>query len=211
MKKRKRMESAAELLSKTYEQHWAHARHVESERLSFTNIYFTIIVATLGSTYVIIQRDGVFSSYMLIPGIIILISSLCGFFMALTLRAPFVAHMEYAKKMLRNNNLSEYWAYGEYYSELKPRVTFHGIFLILFAFFAFVGTFISSCAIFPYFVQFISSHLVELSTITATKVTTILSTITAIIVVLYLFNEFRKSCKKEEAFKNKVNPKKERY
>lgn len=81
-----------ELLKSVYEQHWLHARHLENERLWFTNIYILIVGALLAYTFES-GKAGFWSWPILI---IIFVLSLAGFFMCHSLRIPSYYHSRMA-------------------------------------------------------------------------------------------------------------------
>jgi len=81
-----------EVLKSIYEQHWLHARHVENERLWFTNIYILIVGVLLAYTFG--KSETSFWSWSILA--IIFILSLAGFFMCHSLRIPFVYHTKMA-------------------------------------------------------------------------------------------------------------------
>lgn len=80
------------LLTSIYEQHWLHARHVENEKLWFTNIYILIVGVLLAYTFE--SGKAGFWSWPILA--IVLALSLAGFFMCHSLRIPFVYHTKMA-------------------------------------------------------------------------------------------------------------------
>jgi len=82
-----------ELLKAVYEQHWLHARHVENERLWFTNI-FAVIVAGLLAFMFTSENNGTPNLFAVYGGLLILGLSLLGYFLCLSWRAPFFMRTE---------------------------------------------------------------------------------------------------------------------
>lgn len=92
-----------------YEQHWLHARHVENERLWFTNIFVIVtggLIALIG--YMLASgasEDQPLSSLLsaFLVGIpsLILVLSVIGYFLCVSWRAPFVEHTTLVTKMLQ--------------------------------------------------------------------------------------------------------------
>ncbi|MCK4387185.1 MAG: hypothetical protein KAW00_00300 [Dehalococcoidia bacterium] len=77
-----------ELLKSVYEQHWLHARHVENERLWFTNIYVVATGVLLAYTF---GRNG--SAFWPWPILVpVFILSVAGFLMCHSMRIPFCFH-----------------------------------------------------------------------------------------------------------------------
>ena len=123
-----------ELLKSIYEQHWLHARHVENERLWFTNIFALIVAGLLA--FLATTNNGVLSESARYAGYFILILSIVGYVFCLTLRAPFVAHTEKAKKLLEDSRLLEYDPYQpeEIYRIIKIGwLSTHELFLYFYA------------------------------------------------------------------------------
>jgi len=81
-----------ELLQRVYEQNWLHARHVENERLWFTNIYFIAVGGSLAFTF---EKGaaGFWPWPILIP---VFIFSMLGFFMCHHMSIPFLYHSRIA-------------------------------------------------------------------------------------------------------------------
>ncbi len=77
-----------ELLQSVYEQHWLHARHVENERLWFTNIYMVAVGGLLA--YRFVGGDNVFWPWPILVPVFIL--SMAGFFMCHSMGIPFCFH-----------------------------------------------------------------------------------------------------------------------
>lgn len=81
-----------ELLKSIYEQHWLHARHLENERLWFTNIYVLITGGLLAYTF---NSNGAhFWPWPIL--LIVFILSLAGLFMSHSLGIPFYYHSRMA-------------------------------------------------------------------------------------------------------------------
>ncbi|MBA7494327.1 hypothetical protein ES702_04902 [subsurface metagenome] len=81
-----------ELLKSVYEQNWLHARHVENERLWFTNIYVIAVGGLLAYTF---GRSG--SAFWPWPILILVfIFSMAGFLMCHSMRIPFLFHSRIA-------------------------------------------------------------------------------------------------------------------
>lgn len=110
-----------ELLKSVYEQHWLHARHVENERLWFTNIYILIIGALLAYTFG--RGEAGLWPWSILA--IVLTISLIGFFMCYSLRIPFIYHTEMADTI----QIKE-WNLPYNYLKYKPSklIHFHVVF-----------------------------------------------------------------------------------
>ncbi len=81
-----------EHLRSVYEQNWLHARHVENERLWFTNIYLVAIGVLLAYGF---EKHG--SDFWPWPVlIVVLILSCAGFFMCHSMGIPFLFHSRVA-------------------------------------------------------------------------------------------------------------------
>lgn len=122
-----------ELLKSVYEQHWLHARHVENERLWFTNI-FGIIVA--GLLAFLSTTDGeALPQFALFVGSFVFILSTLGYFFCLSWRAGFVEHTTLALKMLEVSPLKRYAPYtSEAFGKIKVGwITAHELFLYFYA------------------------------------------------------------------------------
>jgi len=121
-----------ELLKSIYEQHWLHARHVENERLWFTNIFVLIVaglLAFLGTT-----DKQLLPLFALFIGGFIFILSMLGYLLCLTWRAPFLEHTTLARKMLEDSLLEGYVPYTtKAFKKLKGRITAHKLFLHFYA------------------------------------------------------------------------------
>jgi len=83
----------AENLRRVYEQNWLHARHIENERLWFTNIYAVVMAASLA----LMSEKGLIWPL----ATFLLILSLLGFFMCYALRGPFIQHSRMSEIILR--------------------------------------------------------------------------------------------------------------
>lgn len=132
-----------ELLKSVYEQHWLHARHVENERLWFTNIFALIVaglLAFLGTT----EDKELLPQFAIYVGYFIFILSLLGYFVCLTWRAPFVEHTTLANKLLEDSQLKKYIPYtSKAYRRIKIGwITAHELFLYFYALMASGGLFL---------------------------------------------------------------------
>lgn len=117
------------LLKSVYEQNWLHARHVENERLWFTNIYVIAVAGLLAYTF----RKGEATFW---PWPILVISSifsLAGFLMSHSLVIPFLHHSRTA-----NSIQIKEWQLN--YSSLLPRgkfvsfsAVFHWLYILMFS------------------------------------------------------------------------------
>lgn len=123
-----------ELLKSIYEQHWLHARHVENERLWFTNI-FALIVAGLIAFLSTVENEELFSRFAVYAGCFIFILSILGYFFCLTWRAPLVEHITLANRMLKDALLKRYAPYvSEVYKKIKVGwISAHELFLYFYA------------------------------------------------------------------------------
>jgi len=120
-----------ELLKAVYEQHWLHARHVENERLWFTNI-FAVIVAGLLAFIFTSENNGTPNLFAVYGGLLILGLS--------PWRAPFFMRTEIAEKILRNNQLEIYSSFPPEYRKIKPLwISAHELFLYFYALIAAAG------------------------------------------------------------------------
>ena len=122
-----------ELLKSIYEQHWLHARHVENERLWFTNI-FVLIIAGLFAFLSKIPAEGETLPILHVSAVgFILLLALLGYVLCLAWRAPFVEHTTLAREMVEQYpELKDYAAYTrpEIYRIIKVGwVTAHQLFL----------------------------------------------------------------------------------
>lgn len=120
-----------ELLKSVYEQHWLHARHVENERLWFTNIFGMIVAGLLAFLSTVETTD--LPLFAKLAGSFIFILSILGYFLCLTWRAPFVEHTTLARQMAEQYpELKDYVAYTrpETYRIIKVSwITAHQLFL----------------------------------------------------------------------------------
>lgn len=123
-----------EFLKSIYEQHWLHARHLENERLWFTNI-FALIVAGLLAFLGTIDNEELLSLFAIYAGYFIFILSLLGYFLCLTWRAPFVEHTTLVNRMLKDLELERYAPYiSKAFRRIKIGwVTAHELFLYFYA------------------------------------------------------------------------------
>jgi len=123
-----------ELLKSIYEQHWLHARHVENERLWFTNI-FALIVAGLVAFLGTVKDKELLSLFAIYAGGFIFILSILGYFLCLTWRAPFVEHTTLARKMVEDSLLKRYGhSADEVYRKIKIGwISAHELFLYFYA------------------------------------------------------------------------------
>jgi len=124
--------ASEELLKSIYEQHWLHARHVENERLWFTNIFGVIVAGLLAFLGTVKPTD--LSLFAKFAGSFIFILSMLGYLLCLTWRAPFLEHTTLARKMLEDSQLEIYAPYTtEAFRKLKGRVNAHKLFLHFYA------------------------------------------------------------------------------
>lgn len=136
-------QTGAELLKAVYEQHWLHARHIENERLWFTNI-FGVITAGLLAVLFTSGGHSVPNVFAICVGGTILILSLAGYWLCVTWRAPFIEHTTLANKIFKNIELQQYVPYiSPAYRKMKVGwVSAHELFLYLYSFMAGVSLFI---------------------------------------------------------------------
>ena len=107
-----------ELLKSIFEQHWLHARHVENERLWFTNI-FGVIVAGLLAFLGTVEATNL-ALFATFTGSFIFVLSILGYFLCLSWRAPLVEHTTLAHKMLEADSiLRRYIPYAKGYETIK--------------------------------------------------------------------------------------------
>lgn len=128
-----------ELLKSIYEQHWLHARHIENERLWFTNIFALIVAGLLA--FLGKELSSLFAIY---AGCFIFILSMLGYALCITWRAPFVEHVTLAYKMLEDALLKRYAPYtAEAFKIIKIGwITAHELFLYFYALMAGAGLFL---------------------------------------------------------------------
>ncbi len=131
-----------ELLKSIYEQHWLHARHVENERLWFTNI-FALIVAGLLSFLATVDRQ-LLPLFAIYAGCFIFILSMLGYFLCLSWRAPFVEHTTLANQVLKDLELKRYAPYtSQVWKRIKLGwITAHELFLYFYALMASMAVFL---------------------------------------------------------------------
>jgi len=125
-----------------YEQHWLHARHVENERLWFTNIFVIVtggLLALIG--YILASGAGedqplswLLPAFLYGTPSLVLVLSIIGYFLCISWRAPFVEHTALLTKMLQEypGFYIEYgtWARQDLYKLIKLRwITTHELFL----------------------------------------------------------------------------------
>lgn len=93
-----------------YEQHCLHARHVENERLWFTNVIVIVVAALLAGLTAVWRISGAGEPLippliniiaLVIPVLIIVLAAL-GCLMMIVWRAAFIEHSTLAKEMLKN-------------------------------------------------------------------------------------------------------------
>lgn len=130
-----------ELLTSIYEQHWLHARHVENERLWFTNIFALIVAGLLAF---LSTTDGkTLPQFALFVGGFIFVLSILGYLLCITWRAPFVQHTILADKILEDSLLKRYSPHPKGYEKIKIGwITAHELFLYFYALMAGVGLFL---------------------------------------------------------------------
>ena len=95
-----------ELVKSIYEQHWLHARHVENERLWFTNIFAVIFAGTLA-----VIKGKLFDKSSL--PVIVFLMALSGFGVLFSLKIDsiFKTHTRAAKQIVDMYGLSEMWTH----------------------------------------------------------------------------------------------------
>lgn len=123
-----------EMLKSVYEQHWLHARHLENERLWFTNIFGVIVAGLLAFMGTV--GDTNLSQFVKYTGFFIFTLSLLGYFLCITWRAAFVEHTTLANKILKRDALlSIYAPYStSVYKKIKIGwVTAYELFLYFYA------------------------------------------------------------------------------
>ena len=126
-----------ELLRAVYEQHWLHARHVENERLWFTNI-FGVVVAGLLAFMFTLENNGTPNLFGVYGGLFIFVMSLLGYFLCLSWRAPFIEHTTLPVLILKDKELNNYAPYNtEAFRKIKPGwISSHELFLYFYGFMA---------------------------------------------------------------------------
>ena len=92
-----------DLVRAIYEQHWLHIRHVENQRLWFTNIFVILCGGSL-----IVMRGALFDkvNWPIIGFLMVL--SLIGLFFCLRIQSVFNAHKDAAGLILRRYSLDHY-------------------------------------------------------------------------------------------------------
>ncbi len=126
------------LLKSVYEQHWLHVRHVENERLWFTNI-FGVIVAALIAVRLWSGEQAAPDWYAVFAGFFISGLALAGYVFCLVWRPPFVEHSTLANRMLTDKQLGRYAPYlSTHYERLKSYkwlgwLSAHELFLYFYA------------------------------------------------------------------------------
>ena len=121
---------------KIYEQHWVHARHVENERLWFTNIFVVIMGALLAILGSDMLKNNANEHMVIVISSVGLVLSLLGYFLVVSWRAPFVEHTTLAIRMLQEDgDLAKYAPYtSEHFAKLKfGWITAHELFLYFYA------------------------------------------------------------------------------
>lgn len=136
------VEDRTELLKAVYEQHWLHARHVENERLWFTNI-FGVVVAGLLAFLGTADAESL-PLLAKLTGAFIFALSVLGYLLCLIGRVPFVVHTEMTEKTLRHKQLEMYSSYPPGFSKVKLFwISAHELFLYFYALMAGGGSFIA--------------------------------------------------------------------
>ena len=125
-----------DLVRAIYEQHWLHMRHVENQRLWFTNIFAILCGGSL-----IVMRGGLFdeANWPIIGFLMVL--SLIGLFFCLRIQSVFNAHNSVAELILKRYGLEHYLAkYPKTVARKYFRLSllFPTFFLLCFCFFLFV-------------------------------------------------------------------------
>lgn len=92
------------LLATIYEQHWLHARHVENERLWFTNVYAIVLAGALSllSEHVSLEFNVAVLSFLMLL-------SLIGILFSLKVKLVFIWHTREAHKIIKDHGFIEYW------------------------------------------------------------------------------------------------------
>ena len=131
-----------DLLKSIYEQHWLHARHVENERLWFTNIFGVIVAGLLA--FLGTSEAANLALFAKFAGPFILILAMLGYLLCLSWRAPFVEHTILANKLLGADLwLKEYASYRPGYEGIKFfQISAHELFLYFYALMAGGGLFL---------------------------------------------------------------------
>lgn len=132
-----------ENLRRVYEQNWLHARHVENERLWFTNIYAVVMAGSLA----LMSEKGLIWPL----ATFLLVLSLLGFFMCHALRMPFIRHSRISEIILRREwQLKDYSGFYprtkqpedklEKSGEVRKGVSLNEVFYVFYM----LGTFVSA-------------------------------------------------------------------
>lgn len=94
-------EQKPENLRKVFEQHWLHGRHVENERLWFTNVYAIL----WGGSLAFMSQQGISTAL----AIFLLVLSYLGLLVCHSLRLAFIEHTRLAEIILRQEwQLTDY-------------------------------------------------------------------------------------------------------
>ncbi len=125
-----------DLVRAIYEQHWLHARHVENQRLWFTNIFAILCGGSLA-----VMRGRLFdeANWPIIGFLMVL--SLIGLFFCLRIQGVFNAHNNVAELILKRYGLEHYLAkYPKAVARKFFRLSllFPTFYLLCFCFFLFV-------------------------------------------------------------------------
>ena len=125
-----------DLVKAIYEQHWLHARHVENQRLWFTNVFALLCVGSLA-----MMDSGLFNeaNWSIVGFLMVL--SLFGFVFCLRIQGVFEAHKSVAGLILERYGLEHYLTkYPETVARKFFRLSllFPAFFLFCFNFFLFV-------------------------------------------------------------------------
>lgn len=125
-----------DLVRAIYEQHWLHIRHVENQRLWFTNIFAILC----GGSFAL-MRGGLFDKVNWPIVGFLMVLSLIGFVFCLRIQGVFNAHKSVAELILRRYGLKHYLAKypktvaGKFF---RLSLLFPAFFLLCFCFFLFV-------------------------------------------------------------------------
>jgi len=90
-----------ELVKVVYEQHWLHARHVENERLWFTNIFTAIFAGVIS-----IIKDSLFDLASVPLILFLMILSIFGILVSIKFDSIYKTHKRAAELILEMYNLS---------------------------------------------------------------------------------------------------------
>lgn len=133
-------EPTEQSLKIAFEQNWLHARHLENERLWFTNIYAIIvagILVVLGS----LGFDKFSQFFYLILFLDIL--SILGIIVVIKTNAEFSNHMTAIKKIIDKLNLGKFMGFPYAYQNIW-------IYKIIRVRYAFIGFYVSMIVIWTY-------------------------------------------------------------